>query len=157
MPIVQAKCTNCGGNLEVDNQQEAAVCPYCGTPYIVEKAISNYYTQVHLNSGSGNQSTHVGSVGQADQVIYNINVYGGNSDLAEQNQSVYGRSTSAVPVQSQRNSPKSKMIALLLCIFLGFLGAHRFYVGKYGTAVLWMFTGGLIYIGWIVDIVSIAT
>lgn len=42
MPFVQAKCTNCGGILEVDNSKEAAICPYCNTAYIVEKAIHNY-------------------------------------------------------------------------------------------------------------------
>ena len=49
MPIVQAKCTNCGGNLEVDSSLEAAVCPYCKTPYVVEKAINNYNTYVTNN------------------------------------------------------------------------------------------------------------
>ncbi len=42
MALVQAKCTNCGANLEVDNLKEAAVCQACGTPFIVEKAINNY-------------------------------------------------------------------------------------------------------------------
>lgn len=31
---------------------------------------------------------------------------------------------------------KSKMVALLLCIFLGGLGIHRFYVGKIGTGII---------------------
>ena len=51
---------------------------------------------------------------------------------------------------------KSKVVALLLCIFLGGLGIHRFYVGKIGTGVLWFFTGGLFGIGTIVDIIMIA-
>lgn len=40
--LVAAKCTNCGGSLTVDAGLEAALCPYCNTPYIVEKAIQNY-------------------------------------------------------------------------------------------------------------------
>ena len=35
-------------------------------------------------------------------------------------------------------SPKSRLITLLLCIFVGGLGIHRFYVGKIGTGVLWL-------------------
>lgn len=42
MPLVSAKCTNCGAFLEADNTKDAAICPYCGSPYIVEKAINNY-------------------------------------------------------------------------------------------------------------------
>lgn len=33
-------------------------------------------------------------------------------------------------------SDKSNVVALLLCVFFGFLGAHRFYVGKIGTGVV---------------------
>ncbi len=40
--LVAAKCTNCGAALTVDPGQQAAVCSYCGMPYIVEKAIRNY-------------------------------------------------------------------------------------------------------------------
>jgi TM2 domain-containing membrane protein YozV len=32
-------------------------------------------------------------------------------------------------------SPKTKLVAFLLCTFLGTVGAHRFYVGRIGSAV----------------------
>ena len=50
---------------------------------------------------------------------------------------------------------KSKLIAFLLCLFLGVLGVHRFYVGKIGTGFLWLFTGGFFGIGWIIDLIMI--
>lgn len=52
-------------------------------------------------------------------------------------------------------SPKKKIVALLLCIFLGYFGIHRFYVGKIGSGVVYLFTFGLFGIGWIIDIISI--
>ena len=52
-------------------------------------------------------------------------------------------------------SSKSKIIALLLCVFLGEFGIHRFYVGKIGTGLLYLFTVGLFGIGWIIDLVKI--
>ena len=52
-------------------------------------------------------------------------------------------------------SDKSKTTALILCIFLGFVGAHYFYVGRYGRGVLYMFTIGLFMFGWIIDIITI--
>ena len=54
-------------------------------------------------------------------------------------------------------SPKSRLITLLLCIFVGGLGIHRFYVGKIGTGILWLFTAGVFGVGALVDIILIAT
>ena len=34
-------------------------------------------------------------------------------------------------------------------------GIHRFYVKKSGTGILWMFSVGLFFFGWIADIISI--
>ena len=47
---------------------------------------------------------------------------------------------------------KNKWIALLLCIFIGYYGAHKFYEEKIGMGVLYLFTGGLFFAGWIIDI-----
>ena len=52
-------------------------------------------------------------------------------------------------------SPKSRWVALFLCLFLGFFGAHQFYVGNKKMGVLYLFTVGLFMIGWIVDIFRI--
>ncbi len=53
-------------------------------------------------------------------------------------------------------SNKNRLVALLLCIFLGVLGIHRFYVGKIGTGILFLLTGGLFGIGILVDLIMIA-
>lgn len=42
MPLVDAKCTNCGAPLRIDNTKDAAICQYCDSAFIVEKAINNY-------------------------------------------------------------------------------------------------------------------
>lgn len=54
-------------------------------------------------------------------------------------------------------SRKSRMLALLLCAFIGVAGIHRFYVGKVATGLLYLFTGGLFGIGWLIDMILIAT
>lgn len=52
-------------------------------------------------------------------------------------------------------SPKSKGTAAVLCFFFGSLGVHRFYTGKIGTGILWLFTLGFLGIGTIIDFIMI--
>ena len=55
MHLVPALCPQCGGALDVDEDQEAAVCKFCGTPFITEKAIQNY----NINYVTNNNVTNV--------------------------------------------------------------------------------------------------
>lgn len=46
---------------------------------------------------------------------------------------------------------KNKWVAFLLCVLLGYVGAHKFYEGKFIMGVLYIFTFGLFGIGWLID------
>jgi TM2 domain-containing membrane protein YozV len=52
-------------------------------------------------------------------------------------------------------STKSRLVALLLCFFLGPLGVHRFYVGKVGTGILMLVTLGGLGIWVVIDMILI--
>ena len=56
-----------------------------------------------------------------------------------------------------QNSEKSFVAALVLCLLLGGLGVHRFYVGKVGTGILMLFTLGGLGIWALIDLIVIAT
>ncbi len=51
--------------------------------------------------------------------------------------------------------PRSKWTAFFLCLFLGYFGVHKFYEGKTGMGLLYLFTGGLCGFGWIIDIIAL--
>ncbi len=58
---------------------------------------------------------------------------------------------------NQNKSEKSRLVALILCFFLGWLGVHRFYVGKIGTGLLMILTiGGFLGIWPLIDLIMIA-
>ena len=55
------------------------------------------------------------------------------------------------------NEMKSKVVALILSIFLGELGIDRFYLGYIGTGILKLITYGGFGIWWLIDLIMIAT
>lgn len=74
----------------------------------------------------------------------------------QQPQIVINNSNQNVNVPMARAAKKrDKWVAFFLCLFLGYFGAHKFYEGKAGMGVLYIFTGGLFAIGWIVDCIVI--
>ncbi len=52
---------------------------------------------------------------------------------------------------SPTNDTHSVLVGYILWIF-GFTGSHRSYYGKPVTGTIWFFTGGLLLIGWIIDL-----
>jgi TM2 domain-containing membrane protein YozV len=53
------------------------------------------------------------------------------------------------------SSEKKRLMAFLFCFFLGFLGIHRFYVGKVGTGILQIITLGGFGIWVLIDFIMI--
>lgn len=80
--------------------------------------------------------------------------------MPEQKQSTNNIKTSqsAIHVQNSNNM-KSKGIAYLLWLLsiFGWLGFHRFYLGKIGTGILWILTGGVLGIGSLIDLFTLGS
>jgi TM2 domain-containing membrane protein YozV len=53
------------------------------------------------------------------------------------------------------SSDKKRLVALLLCFFIGVLGIHRFYVGKVGSGILQIITLGGFGIWVLIDFIMI--
>lgn len=51
---------------------------------------------------------------------------------------------------------KSKKVAYLIWLFLGLFGGHKFYLERFGSGVLYLFTFGFFGIGWALDFFSLS-
>ena len=60
-------------------------------------------------------------------------------------------------LKSDSQSQNQWIVVLLLAFFLGFIGAHRFYVGKNGTGILMVLTVGGIGLWVLFDLIIIIT
>ena len=50
---------------------------------------------------------------------------------------------------------KNYNVSWILLTFLGIFGAHRFYLGKWVTGLIWFFTGGLFLLGYLYDYLTL--
>jgi TM2 domain-containing membrane protein YozV len=108
----------------------------------------NYFSLfLHYNYKTSSWSTHIMNTHFCSQCGNKINT---DSSFCE-------KCRYHVSNEVQNNSPKSARTALLLCLFLGAIGAHRFYVGKIGTGILMLLTWGGLGIWVLVDIILIAS
>lgn len=158
-------CPACGAPLE------GATCAYCGYEQPQEAqnngAGSGYGNPQNNGAGSGYgnpQNAQNNGAGSGYGNPQNAQNYGAGSGYdaphVVMNEGYVGEGygNSVYPNQQYVRvcSQRSKMAALVICILFGYLGIHRFYVGKVGTGIIWFCTAGCFGIGWIIDIVTIA-
>lgn len=107
--------------------EETKFCKHCGERIAVDAVIC---------PKCGRQVEDV-KQNKADNVIINNN----NSASVSSNSNL------------QRNERIcNKWVALLLCFFFGWIGAHKFYEGNVGLGIIYLLTCGLFFIGWFIDL-----
>jgi restriction system protein len=112
--------------MEYSNSQQTKFCKFCGGRIPMDAVVCTL---------CGRQ---VEQLQHAPQ--YNPNVIINNANTNVNSAMYYGRR-------------KDKWVAVLLCLFLGIFGAHKFYEGKIFMGLLYLFTGGLFGIGAIIDFI----
>lgn len=110
--------------------EETKFCKECGQKIHAKAVVCPH---------CGCQVESVGGAQQPQIVINNAN----------QNQ------VNAAATVAATGRTRNKWVALLLCFFLGAIGAHKFYEGKMGMGILYLFTFGLCGIGVLVDFLAL--
>lgn len=116
-------------------EEKLKFCKHCGEK-IPEDAV--------ICAKCGRQVEEI-KKGSSDQIIIN------NSSSS----SASAAASATAVASGGPATPRDKWVALMLCIFLGWAGAHKFYEGNTGMGILYLCTCGLCGIGWAVDIVLI--
>lgn len=106
--------------------EQAVICPLCGCQIEEMNANQNQQPIVINNNNSASSSAAASAAAVATGMGYG-----------------YGRM-------------RNKWVALLLCILIGYLGAHKFYEGKAVMGIVYLFTFGIFGIGWFIDIIILA-
>ena len=178
MKLIVLKCPNCGAYVDDKEGSSKAVCEYCDTPFYVdgsdkvegkeftpveEKPVSTHAEETFSPQPVNNKRKWITTL-----VIFIVTlIIAIEADLpglfvAVLIGGIIGLIISRPEGSSSKRaatynvySRKSQIIALILCLLFGTLGVHYFYVGKIGMGLLYLFTGGLFGIGWIVDIIRI--
>lgn len=127
-------CPNCNATIEdFDTSTGTATCPYCGS-VVTDSDFATKKAESAEGQGQGAAPVYVQNVAYVQPAVI-----------------------TAPPAPAVVPSGKNQGTALILCYVLGMFGGHRFYTGKVGTGIIWLFTAGCFFIGWIVDAMNIAS
>ena len=167
-------CPYCGQTIA----QAAVICPYCGAMVSTANeqntihnanncqtsSFNSVYSKGPVVNSSENEtpqpnfrsfSSPSGNVPNSNgaNAPYVINNYymNGNEAPVRQKEAAPSVITRTVYVPQPAGHAKNKWLALFLCIFFGYFGAHKFYEGKIFTGILYIFTVGLFGFGWFFD------
>lgn len=125
---------------EIQNQSESNLkfCKFCGAKIHVDAV---------LCTSCGRQVEQLQSANASQQPQIVINNANNNTNT--------NTAVAAAVVGVPMGKKKSKWVCLALWFFLGLVGGHKFYDGKIGSGLLYMFTGGLFLVGWFIDLFAI--
>ena len=132
------KCSECGKEIS----DKADRCPNCGA--VNKKKFCQHCgtlidTDCVICPQCGKQVSELNKNGQ--NIIIN------NSSSAS------ASAIASVTMPTNNGRAKNKWIAFLLCLFT--VCGHKFYEGKIVMGILYFFTFGFFFIGWVVDLISL--
>lgn len=132
-------------NCQTHPEKEAAgTCVYCGKFFCADCLVDingKNYCKEHVSSAFNEQKQAM-----QGQTI-NIN----NNNTSSSISNAYANAGYGGVLIS----PKSRLVSVLLCLFFGVLGVHRFYAGKIGSGIIYLLTLGFFGFGTFIDLILI--
>ena len=122
-------CEQCGAG----NPNDSSRCQYCGS-----------YLPKSQQTTPSSQPTVVNIYNTVQERVYQ-----------EQLPPVYAYTQPTAYQQPSFLSPKRKWTAFFLCLLFGYLGAHKFYVGRWAAGLIYLCTFGLGGLGIVIDLLVI--
>ncbi len=115
------------------NDVKMKFCKHCGARIPADAVIC---------TACGRQVEEIKSAAAQPNVVINNSNSNVNTNTNNVNAMGYARA-------------RNKWVAFFLCLFFGLIGAHKFYEGKTGMGILYLFTGGLFVIGAVIDLIAL--
>jgi len=150
-------CKHCGKIIDIDSiickecgKQVAAVttkfCKHCGEKIDIDAVIC-------IKCGKQVEELKVSGGGfEQPKIEVNVNQSSENSNANNNSNSNENINTNMIGA-GWIGRPKDKWVAFVLCLFLGVWGAHKFYEGRIGTGIFYIFTFGFFGIGILIDLI----
>ena len=138
------RCESCGAPVT------EAKCLYCGRKHTSFSAPESNQSQETLESMQS-ETTATSIEKHVDQVYKQDRNLGRDPQL-EQDQN--SEKVYHLEVNLQREQERA-IVRFILCFFFGIFGAHYFYDRRPGLGLLYLFTWGLLGIGWLVDCIRL--
>ena len=111
---------------------------------VLRRGVKGAYVDIHVERGA-----------YADKVADTVKKILNGEEVEDYVAPVSAAPVSAAPEAGDGVSDRSWKTTFWLSFFLGYLGVHRYYVGKIGTGILYNLTFGLFGIGSLVDFIKI--
>lgn len=136
-------CEECGKEIS----DRATSCPYCGAPTGNIQQSNTKFCK-HCGESIDKECVVCPKCGKQVEDFKSNN----DKNIVINNSANANAKATTIVVGGK---PKNKWVSLILCIFLGLLGIHKFYEGKIGMGIIYLLTFGIFGIGWIIDIISL--
>ena len=138
------RCIICGFPIHKKLYVEKKKCAYCGSMNnaLANECFSCGATEFEYKQEQENRKTNVDTKYQNNNLV-------DEDDTTIESPNVETKTTY---VEIDKGTPKNKWVALILCLFLGVFGVHKFYEGKIAMGILYLFTMGIFGFGWLADL-----